>query len=351
MPPLLPSFRRFTPRPQIFQLISAKLNPAMCLAQAIWGYGPRAQARASPPPLFQPLAVCPGVTAPLRSPACPHTAPSRTNPLRNITWLDFVVLSLAELAGAFFGAGMLWLHYFPHWCAAKQNNARARESKGCRPGEGAFATFLWNQTVRSSGTKEIGPVTKCPNGATPLICLGCTFKARSLVLRTRPFTTGLTCRERPPCICQMPASASDDPAFCALPAARPLSAPRPPAHTQRASTPAPPAPPTRGPAPAQAHAARASAGGRRGAHAAAPRRGGGGRAALRWLQHAQGSSRAWASGASRVKPGRFCAYLRRSLLDRASSAYVYDGTCRRQHGQAPHFLASLPPGARLQPAV
>ncbi|KIY95850.1 putative glycerol uptake facilitator protein [Monoraphidium neglectum] len=60
----------FLPPLQIFQLISAKLNPAMCLAQAIWG---------------------------------------------NITWVDFVVLSLAEVAGAFVGAVLHWLHFYPHW--------------------------------------------------------------------------------------------------------------------------------------------------------------------------------------------------------------------------------------------
>lgn len=60
----------FLPPLQAFQLISAKLNPAMCLAQAIWG---------------------------------------------NITWVDFVVLSLAEVAGAFLGACLHWLHFFPHW--------------------------------------------------------------------------------------------------------------------------------------------------------------------------------------------------------------------------------------------
>jgi glycerol uptake facilitator-like aquaporin len=33
----------------------------------------------------------------------------------NITWVDFVVLSLAELAGAFLGAVLHYLHFYPHW--------------------------------------------------------------------------------------------------------------------------------------------------------------------------------------------------------------------------------------------
>lgn len=60
----------FLPPLLIFQLVSAKLNPAMCLAQAVFG---------------------------------------------NIGWLDFAVLSLAEVAGAFLGACLHFLHFYPHW--------------------------------------------------------------------------------------------------------------------------------------------------------------------------------------------------------------------------------------------
>eukprot|EP00882_Tetradesmus_deserticola_P024665 GHRQ01026971.1.p1 GENE.GHRQ01026971.1~~GHRQ01026971.1.p1 ORF type:complete len:222 (+),score=87.52 GHRQ01026971.1:79-744(+) len=54
----------------IFGRVSAKLNPAMCLAQWVWG---------------------------------------------NISGVDFVCLSLAEIAGAFVGAVLHWLHYLPHY--------------------------------------------------------------------------------------------------------------------------------------------------------------------------------------------------------------------------------------------
>ena len=41
----------------------------------------------------------------------PLTHPSPPN--SNITWLDALVLSLAELAGAFFGALLHFLHFYP----------------------------------------------------------------------------------------------------------------------------------------------------------------------------------------------------------------------------------------------
>lgn len=55
---------------QAFAKVSAKLNPAMCLAQWVWG---------------------------------------------NLTGVDFICLSLAELAGAFVGAVLHWIHYLPHY--------------------------------------------------------------------------------------------------------------------------------------------------------------------------------------------------------------------------------------------
>uniref|UniRef100_A0A383VRT2 Aquaporin n=1 Tax=Tetradesmus obliquus TaxID=3088 RepID=A0A383VRT2_TETOB len=54
----------------IFGKVSAKLNPAMCLAQWVWG---------------------------------------------NLTGVDFVCLSLAEFAGAFVGAVLHWIHFLPHY--------------------------------------------------------------------------------------------------------------------------------------------------------------------------------------------------------------------------------------------
>eukprot|EP00878_Enallax_costatus_P005388 GHUV01005657.1.p1 GENE.GHUV01005657.1~~GHUV01005657.1.p1 ORF type:complete len:450 (+),score=58.99 GHUV01005657.1:486-1835(+) len=55
---------------QIFSKVSAKLSPAMCLAQWVWG---------------------------------------------NITGVDFICLSLAEFAGAFVGAVLHWIHFLPHY--------------------------------------------------------------------------------------------------------------------------------------------------------------------------------------------------------------------------------------------
>ncbi|KAF6255239.1 aquaporin-like protein [Scenedesmus sp. NREL 46B-D3] len=55
---------------QIFGRVSAKLNPAMCLAQWVWG---------------------------------------------NVSGVDFVCLSLAEFAGAFVGAVLHWVHFLPHY--------------------------------------------------------------------------------------------------------------------------------------------------------------------------------------------------------------------------------------------
>eukprot|EP00775_Hariotina_reticulata_P013573 gene13573-13698_t len=55
---------------QIFSKVSAKLNPAMCLAQWVWG---------------------------------------------NLTGIDFICLSLADIAGAFVGAVLHWMHYLPHY--------------------------------------------------------------------------------------------------------------------------------------------------------------------------------------------------------------------------------------------
>lgn len=47
----------------------------------------------------------------------PHSSAQMHNPppASNITWLDALLLSLAEVAGAFLGAVLHWLHFYPHW--------------------------------------------------------------------------------------------------------------------------------------------------------------------------------------------------------------------------------------------
>eukprot|EP00775_Hariotina_reticulata_P013572 gene13572-13697_t len=55
---------------QVFCKVSANFNPAMCLAQWVWG---------------------------------------------NLTGIDFICLSLAEIAGAFVGAILHWVHFLPHY--------------------------------------------------------------------------------------------------------------------------------------------------------------------------------------------------------------------------------------------
>eukprot|EP00879_Flechtneria_rotunda_P012021 GHRR01012555.1.p1 GENE.GHRR01012555.1~~GHRR01012555.1.p1 ORF type:complete len:447 (+),score=108.93 GHRR01012555.1:2005-3345(+) len=101
---------------QIFSKVSAKLNPAMCLAQWVWG---------------------------------------------NLTGVDFICLSLAEIAGAFVGAALHWIHFLPHYKTLPEPPAESSDDSLLRRRDQLKSSAL---QIASYTTRPDRKVTRNPIG-------------------------------------------------------------------------------------------------------------------------------------------------------------------------------------------